>query len=149
MFIRIVSGKVELSRHNAAYLLEIEAARRLRGELERAIFDLERPASHIPIPISDKARTLLNFVHLRFELDRVSPTRQAMAEHLGFADKKSLLPLIAELEQAGWVAGRDGHRSDDWGGQYQRPLSPPFGRAIMREGSPQKGECPVAQGKLF
>ena len=83
--------------------------------------------------MSPNAQRLIEFVHVHLERDRVAPTRQQMAQWLGFADKKSLLPLIAELVGAGWVRPRDGHRSDDWGGVYQRPHSAPFP-------VPQKGE---------
>jgi hypothetical protein len=96
--------------------------------------------ANIPPTISDNARRLLGFVHVVLERDRVAPTRQEMAEYLGFADKKSLLPILGELTAAGWRRERGGHRSDDWGGVYARPASPPFvvdGRVLP---NPQMGD---------
>lgn len=100
-------------------------------------------------PLSDNARRLLSFVHLRLERDRVAPTRQEMAEYLGFADKKSLLPILLELSAAGWRRERDGHRSDDWGGMYARPSSPPFEHLCSAPPNPQMGGVAWAQKGLF
>lgn len=79
--------------------------------------------------LSDQARAMLGFVHVYMEMHRVAPTRQQIAEHLNYADKKSIIPLVEELQAAGWMVQRNGHRSDDWGGQYQRPMDPPFALA--------------------
>lgn len=76
--------------------------------------------------LSDQARAMLGFVHVYMEMHRVAPTRQQIAEHLNYADKKSIIPLVEELQAAGWMVQRNGHRSDDWGGVYSRPMSPPF-----------------------
>jgi SOS-response transcriptional repressor LexA len=100
--------------------------------------------------ISDNANRLLRFVHLHLELHRIAPTRQQMAAELGLADKKSILPLIGELELAGWVKARDGHRSDDWGGTYTRPSTPPFAHQYApMPTNPQKGELVEVQRTLF
>lgn len=106
-------------------------------------------ASFTSSPLSDNARRLLSFVHLRLERDRVAPTRQEMAEYLGFADKKSLLPILLELSAAGWRRERDGHRSDDWGGMYARPSSPPFEHLCSAPPNPQMGGVAWAQKGLF
>lgn len=136
---KIYLGDVELAADEAERL-----GRLLLGESMR-MGDVEGGR----LVLSNKASQLLRFVHTWMEMRRVWPTRQQMASELGFADKKSILPIIEELERAGWVSTRDGHRSDDWGGMYCRPMVPPFARQIMRQPNPQKGKNCLVQARLI
>ncbi len=103
----------------------------------------------MPPSLSPIAQRILQFVHVTLERDRVAPTRQEIAEYVGFMDKKSLLPFLRELSAAGWRRERDGHRSDDWGGVYARPTSPPFVGMVGASPNPQMGGIAWAQERLI
>lgn len=76
--------------------------------------------------LSRTAEKILIFVHKQLEESRAVPSRQEIADAVGYSDKKSLIPYMEELRRAGWREPGKGHRADDWGGTYTRPTKPPF-----------------------
>lgn len=135
------------------HLIDIPAdeAEKLARDIESGVLARRTKESTAVVwpEVSVNAKRVLRFVHSHMEMNRVMPSRAQIAEHVGFKDKKSLIPIMDELEAAGWRRGRRGHRNDDWGGVYKRPVRPPFWRSFFAEDNPQMGDSALVQAKLI
>lgn len=139
---------ITITVRNQSFDLDPAEARALRDQLlDRLRADLDR--RHDRRPLSREASQILNYVHNYMELNRVAPSRADTAEKLGYKDKKSIRPFIEELTAAGWMQQRRGHRSDNWGGDYRRPTSPPFRPVFESDQHPQKGGSAYEQPELI